>query len=398
MRAIIIKSTNGFQYEVVNTFAYELGQGLVDIGWEVEYLDWSIPREDFLVQLVTKIQKGIDVILHFNGFLVMRDPIAKIIYNCINACNIPVGVFLVDHPFYHSQHLKDFDQKNTFVTMYDTGHLNAYNNFVGHKNQAYQLMHGGSVASKSFDNKVYDVMIAGTIGEPTDFDTFLVDLGEGIFQDIFKEIYENAEHDYTTSLDVYFERSIKKRGINPQAIANDEEIAGYMHKIFTYLDKYFRQLIRFNALATLLDAGIDVHLFGKCEVEELKDYPNLHIHGAVEYEKLLEEMTKSKIIVHDLNTCTNGSHERVLSGMMNNALVISNKMKYCNGDLKDGESIVFYDVHNPQDLVDKVNYYLENEDERTKITKKAYDVVSEKHTWKNRAVELSKYIEQFTKR
>ena len=46
MRVLLLKATGGFQYEVVNVFAEELGNGLKENGCEVRIVDVFQPKEE----------------------------------------------------------------------------------------------------------------------------------------------------------------------------------------------------------------------------------------------------------------------------------------------------------------------------------------------------------------
>lgn len=61
--------------------------------------------------------------------------------------------------------------------------------------------------------------------------------------------------------------------------------------------------------------------------------------GAIDYIQLIKEIKKSKILLHDTPYSQNGSHERILTGMLNKTLVLSNKNNYCNKRYIDGENI-----------------------------------------------------------
>ena len=62
---------------------------------------------------------------------------------------------------------------------------------------------------------------------------------------------------------------------------------------------------------------------------------------------------------------------------------------------KDGENCVEFD-HNLSDFEKKMDYYLKNEEERNKIIENAYNEFVENHTWKNRAQQLIKHIEELS--
>ena len=56
-----------------------------------------------------------------------------------------------------------------------------------------------------------------------------------------------------------------------------------------------------------------------------------------------------------------------------------------------GREIVCY--KNEADLLDKIEYYLENEDERNKIARRGHEIVKKKHTYKHRAETILSDVE-----
>ncbi|WCN39196.1 glycosyltransferase [Aneurinibacillus uraniidurans] len=394
MRVLVFTATKGFQYEVVHVFAQEIVDGFKELGWETELIGVNQPKEILIKETINAIHRGIDFVLHFNGYLCNNINGTNIVYECLKACNIPVGVILVDHPFYHINRIRAFDKSKTFICMYDEGFLYSFEKYIDNLMPIAQLMHGGSYAENVDPEKIYDVVIAGTINKPTDF-LEQIDMEEGILKDTLVTIYKRAKNNYTVPVYDYFEEELKKIGVSCNMIKEDANINSFLTKMYLLIDKNLRQSFRYNVLKALLEAGIDVQLYGNCNVKELEVYDNLHIHGAIDYKELLEEMAKSKIVVQDLPAFLNGSHERVLSAMLNKALVLSNINNYCNGEIQDRDSIVYYDVNNLDDLVQQVEFYLKNDIERQKIVNRAYEIVNGKHTWKNRAEELIGIYESF---
>lgn len=161
-----------------------------------------------------------------------------------------------------------------------------------------------------------------------------------------------------------------------------------MAHIYSIVDKALRSKTRYDVILSLLKNGISVNYYGNCQIDELGKYDNFNNHGPVDYQEILEIMAQSKILVNDLPYFKNGSHERVFSAMLNGAFVVSNINNYSYNLYKDGESMIFYDVNNQEDYVEKVKYYLKNENERKRITDNAQRLTSECNTWENRANEI----------
>lgn len=395
MRVIIFESIKGFQYEVVNVFAEELADGFKNLGWKVDLINLNQSPKILAKQIINIVNNGLDLALHFNGFLVdYTNKFNNILYEYLKENKVVTGVILVDHPLYHFDRVRAFDTNTSFICMYSEGFLRSYKKYIDNSMFIAQLMHGGSYSKDTSSKKVYDVIMAGTIVEPVDFVKQLRSIGNNALENIFMNIYTNAKNDYSIPLDDYFDKELKSTGLYYDIKAN-ESLKRFVIMEYLLMDKYLRYNLRCNVLKSLLEAGIQVQLFGNCKAQEFKKYRNLCIHGSVEYKKLLPEISKSKILVHDITVSLNGSHERVLSSMLNKTLVIANTNNYCDGEIKDGESIVYYDVNHMDKFIEKVKYYLKNDAERQKIVNKAYEIASTRHTWQNRAEELTRIYKSF---
>lgn len=395
MRVLIFEAINGFQYEVVNVFAEELADGLKNLGWKVDLINLNQSPKILAKQIINIVNNGLDLTLHFNGFLVdYTNKFNNILYEYLKENKVVTGVILVDHPFYHFDRVRAFDTNTSFICMYSKGFLHSYKKYIDNSIFTAQLMHGGSYSKYTSSKKIYDVIMAGTIVKPVDFKKQLKSIGNNDLKDMFTNIYTNVKKDYSIPLDDYFDKELKNTGLYYDIKAN-EDLKRFVIMGYLLMDKFFRYSVRCNALKSLLEAGIQVQLFGSCQIDNFKKYSNLCIHGPVKYKELLQEISKSKILVHDTPAFSNGSHERVLSSMLNKTLVIANTNNYCNGEIKDGESIVYYDVNHMDKFIEKVKYYLKNDAERQKIVNKAYEIASTRHTWQNRAEELTRIYKSF---
>ena len=387
----ILVYQGAFQYDVVNCFAEELAQKFGELGHSTTLYD--IRRQTDLEEFVkVLIEKNIDLIISFNGIQAVEIETMK---KLIDKLDIIMGIVLVDHPFEHWQRIQMEKGKNTFICMYDEGYLHIVEDYIDNEIPIAQLCHAGIKLDTVTNEKIYDVVMAGTIPELQDNIPALEAMPEGILKDIGKALYNRAIEDYSMPLDVLLKGIIKDKGIKKEIFKENIDFQEVLAYIYLLVDVQVRNIMRHKVLQTMLEAGIKVDLFGNCKVEQFKKFSNFTYHGSVEYKELLQEISKSKILVNDVKTFTNGSHERILSTMINKTLVLSNKNTYCNNDYMDQESIVYYDVNHLETLVDQVKYYLEHEADREKIVEAAYSITNQNHTWKNRACELESIYHSF---
>ncbi len=142
-------------------------------------------------------------------------------------------------------------------------------------------------------------------------------------------------------------------------------------------------------------------------IQALKDF-NLTIFGEGPWEKYISGniklvkggdiretvnlMNKSKITLHSNPFhLAGGIHDRVLNASAVETMVLTG----LNRTLKRafGDSIVFCDPVNYQDIAEKADFFLKNEDARQEKAQTASKIVKEKHKWSDRAKSILEIID-----
>lgn len=383
----IVLYKGNFAYNVVNYFVDELGKALERRGNNVQILDINCKDSQILIEQVNHIfSEKVDLVLSYNGIDLTFN---KQFYSNLG---IIMGNLFVDHPIYHLERLKNCLGKNIFCGLYDEGAINTTLKYISSNLNLTHFMHAGSYASSENFDKEYDVIVVGGLKSNISIKEKMNKLEDGNIKDIISNLYEKINENYTITLDDYINEQVLLYEI-PENIIISNEFSIVLQYIYHFLDSAMRYKVRYKAILELINNGIRVDYFGNCEKELFKDNKNFINHGPKEYSEILEIMTKSKIVINDIPYFKNGSHERIFSAMLNKALVISNINNYSYNMYKDNESIVFYDVNKKNQLVEKVKYFLENEEERKRIVENAYDITSKYNTWDNRADEILQIYE-----
>ncbi|MCQ2022232.1 glycosyltransferase, partial [Clostridium butyricum] len=376
----IVLYKGNFNYDVVNYFVDEISDSLRKRGHIVYVID--------IISLVSKLKKDeiceqdilnffinneIELVLSFNGINLINIDIYE-------KMNIILGIILVDHPFYHAERINRWNSKNTFVAVLDEGSISTVEKYINDKCILTHLMHGGSYSkNKMMERKVYDVIFCGGIVKPTL--RYIEEVYSKLPQDL--KIINDELLNNNGYMDKCLDEVIRKLNINKEILKLDE-YRFILAEIYILTDKYKRDYMRYNILKNMLENGIKVDYFGNCNCEEFSSYDNFINHGSVEYSEILEAMKKAKILVNTIGYFENGSHERIFSSMLNRTLVISNQNNYAYNLYKDKESIVYFNHDSKEELIDKIKYYLEHDDERSKIVYNAYKITCKFNTWDNR--------------
>ncbi|MGE4356999.1 MAG: glycosyltransferase [Candidatus Omnitrophota bacterium] len=120
------------------------------------------------------------------------------------------------------------------------------------------------------------------------------------------------------------------------------------------------------------------------------NYKNIFI-GRADYRELRDYYSKARIVVN--YPINNDINARIFEAMSSGSLVITCRIKN-NGFseiFEEGENIVvFEDIL--KDMKQKIDYYLQNKEERERITLKGFELVNRYHTYRHRLKEMFKIM------
>lgn len=139
----------------------------------------------------------------------------------------------------------------------------------------------------------------------------------------------------------------------------------------------------------------ELNVYGR-NWESINKFKKYHV-GFVDYSMMGEVYASTKILIDDANRVTKnwGSvNSRVYDGLASGVLVLTNgslgAIETFNGKLPVYKS--------KEELTNKINFYLENNNERQKIIKELRGFVLENHTYQKRAEELKNILENYVKK
>lgn len=160
--------------------------------------------------------------------------------------------------------------------------------------------------------------------------------------------------------------------------------------ILNDLEGYIVGKSRLDVLRAIRD--VPVHLFGRNEnggwQKYLKNHSNIHIHPEVPYKEALELMKKAKIVINITPQIKLGTHERILSGLMSGAAVLTLTTPFMVEHFEEGKDIAFFGPQNWDEMNRKIQFYLNDEYQRQELAKKGREKVLQFHTWDQRVQTL----------
>lgn len=208
--------------------------------------------------------------------------------------------------------------------MYDREYVAYLNRNYNNLDYKIFLPHGGSKPNEviKYEFRKYDIVF---IGSYKNLDIFLDALEEysNEMKSIFYEVIQQwMEKDIT--IEKALSISLKKRNINLSSI----ELRNIMKNIC-----FINEFIRYTRRKTMIEYALKSKR--KIDIFEngwnLYEYKNeVNLHKEITYNKAIEVMANSKIVLNNMPLFFNGSHERKFTSMQCGAVCITNNNQYLN--------------------------------------------------------------------
>lgn len=154
--------------------------------------------------------------------------------------------------------------------------------------------------------------------------------------------------------------------------------------------------VRPKLIRALVDAGVNVALFGSAKWQEYSDL-RAYYHGYVPSEDIGSTIQASKIILAPLEDHLTGAlhmDTKIWDAVKYGQMCIATRYLPLTVDygLVENEDIVMYD--SPEDLVDRVTYYLDNPAERIRIAENLFRKTKERFDYAKMYGDLFQNLEQ----
>lgn len=390
MKILVYKGN--YQYGVVDLFIDEVIKFL-ELKVE-EVIVCNLLEENASKKLEDIFSKKlIDCVIGFNGFGVdIKINNTQSIYDAVNTIFLAV---YVDHPAYQLNRCIE-PIKNYLSCFNDRKHVEyLHKTLPSHHKISFFLPHGGFCNNKitqmtDYKNiKEIDVFFAASflgIGEKS------WKQNNHYFSDILDKVSEILINDDYISTHEAFEMIFEKETIEFSSISKVQ-----LGKLYREMMHFIRGYKRIRLINSLLESDLKIVLCGKGWNDFINNLPeNLAIkidyRNDLDVRKTLELTRKSKIVINLSSILSNGSHERVFSGMLNQSVVFTDKSTYYDEYFEDKKNILYYSFTSLNDDIKKLKYFLKDDSKLYEMSLDAYDIAIKNHTWENRVDKILQMI------
>lgn len=368
---ILINSIKS-QYNVLPEFIKELKRGFKQRG--IKCIESRAITDKFIESLGGKA----DAIISFNGGcsdLVMHGFLK-------DYSEIPFFSYLVDHPLYHHTRIEAV-RNNHHILCVDENHVDYVKAYYPYIKSCHMLAHGGIEGEKKlpFKKRSIPLFFSGSYTPSNrildDIEERLREDEEGIY-DLINFVIELMKNNYWTmekALQVVFDD-----------IGLDRKLIPIVCSVYEEVDLYIRSYYREKVVNTIAKNGNEIHLFGKgWDSLETSDLPNVHVFPAIDFNKNIELMGDSKIVLNVMPWFKRGSHERVLSSMLNGAVCVTDTSTWLEQEFKQFIDIAMFSLKEMDGMLQELELLLSDADWAEYIANNALEKARAKHTWRNRA-------------
>lgn len=383
MKKILIFQLKNVCYNSYTYFESKIGEGLKYAGYDVTY--FQVGRDGVLSDIEQFIGQDFDLMLEFNSDLpkiFMEDG-----SHFLSQMNAPFIDFILDHPLYHHDMLKQ-PLDNFYVCCMDDNHRRYILEHYPHIRQVLTLPMTGEEYTPGipFCKRMLPLLFSGTYTSTSDVWNAIETCPPFISRDI-KQLIEIMLADASLPM----EAAVKELASHTDSLI-EANFALHMQAYFL-VDTYLRSYLREKMVTALIDQHFPLALYGgNWEQMPCKNSASLTIHAGIPYDRSFELMANAKIVLNVMPLFKAGSHDRVVASMLNHSVSLTDTSLYLEEHFTNKKDIVLYSIDNVDSLLQAADQLLHDDTLAEEIAENGYQTASRYHTWKNRMDDLLPFI------
>ncbi|HOO79495.1 MAG TPA: glycosyltransferase, partial [Lachnospiraceae bacterium] len=323
---------------------------------------------------------GVDAAIVFNNIgLFLKTDTGE---NLWDALNIPCIDYLFDHPMYYYDSL-DEAPASCIVSCVDRAHVTYIQHFYPAVRHSFFLPLGGEELSfslkHSWSERSIPVLYVGSLKEVSDIKE------DPLMEQIVQFMIAHPALPTETAIPQCLSE------MNEFANCSVEEIKQIIQR-YRFADTNVNSFYRKKMITVLVDAGIDVTVYGKgWDHTELMQQTHFHYGGNTTQSKCLHLMHDSQIVLNSMPWFKDGAHDRIFNAMLAGAVSVTDPSRYLLEQFGDGTDLFYYQLEHIEQLPSVVKNILSDPASAT-VAHNGYEKARSLHTWQNRSIELLEHI------
>ena len=368
------------QYNAMRNYIEEIEIGFRLAGYNTYILDAMEKSAEFqLEELVRNIK--IDIIFVCN--VIMPRALRTLLPDAYYV------TYITDHPFYHRERLTHLDERCIVFTC-DRRHEAYLKQYCPNIKYVKYIPLSGQAYNRwiPYHKRSKNIVFTGSYSDP-----------ENIYNNIFQcdktlhevakymaaNIIEHPEQDLEMCLHNYldtFDGTVSDQGFHE--LLNQ----------FQMIDIYARSYYRDKMIRSLVENGLQVHVFGAgWEQFKGKGIENLIIEKGNLY-IARKAVANAKISINIMPWFKDGFQERIAAAMLSGTVAVTDESIYIRENFTDGKEMVLYSLCDLEELPIKVKWLLEHPKEAEKIADAGMKRAKKEMTWQHRTLEMVRYMQE----
>ncbi len=329
------------------------------------------------------LDQDYDVLITYNktGTNLINSSTGK---NVMSTLEKPQISWLTEHPvtFYDQYYQTNSDKRNYIFT---NPRHNYFANEMEMQGNFTSMLFASSIKKnyKNYKSREFDICIAAQWRGPADSNNFWHNMGttsKKFFEDINTlQHLEDGGDVYTAFIAASEHHRIP--------IRNNKDFAPALKALYWHA----RKTERIKLVQDLVATGLKISIIGSQEWKQvLPEHNNVKFLNYCTHEKLIEYYSDSRAVA-SVN-CYNGANERTFDALSCGSISIAEDSPTLKSKFNDLEDIFFYERLSANKKIKNFSEILKDVNLSEKIAQNGFDKFLREHTWKNRVIELSNFI------
>ncbi len=303
--------------------------------------------------------------------------------------NIPVYDFVVDPPRAFKDVFLEPECDIRIISL-DKNRNEFIKEFYPKIKRVYFMAAGGAdmYSGKPLKDRKFDVIYMGSCqAKDQDYPLidFLEDYGEGMYQSVIPRMAEEPQYTTEQAIRTYF----RENGIQ----LSHQQLFEVLTKASKPVEDTVRRFFKLRGIQALDQMGVKVNIWGNdWEDDEIIFSDNISVHGFISPDEVLQMCGDAKISLVFMGWQKRGCSEKNFDSMLNGALCVTDTTEYLLDHYRDGYNIVYFDLHNMEQMAADVKYLLDHIDVAQTIADRGYQTAMKYDCWDVRFEEILRII------
>ena len=376
---VLIICSRDICYSSGNFFASRLAAAYEELGYEARLCEFSKDR-DIDAQLEPLLAQRYRVIVDFNSMLprmVMEDGSYY-----LDHLQGPFFDYILDHPLFHYTGLT-CRAGNLHVLVVDESHRRYVASYYPTVQSVHTLPLGACEAFVPAQKEGRYVLFMGTYEEPDNI-MDIVDRSPADAAGVMRELIECRIAEPKLPMEEAYRKILERRGeqVPPEQFAL--QMNG-MYAVDAYVRDYFRKKVVDALLARQIPAKAVGEGWYKYHAKEERFFTS---EKAVTFALSFQRIARAPLLLNVTPFFPQGMHDRVVAGMANRTVVMTEENDYLRGAFGDQRELCFYDLTDMTSMCERAEALLGDTLMRREIEERAYRIFLQGHTWRHRALTI----------